>query len=163
MARAPRGWPPGRRLERARIRPIDLQQRRTRYQLVTLACTSASFIPDVAHHADEWDTGAALVARGFGVALIPRLVELAARHDTRRVPVGAPPVPIRRVVATVRAGSREQPAIAAGLQALRQACDSLSTTLGHVGIARSACPRGPRRTMPHVAATRGACDRSLEG
>jgi DNA-binding transcriptional LysR family regulator len=103
---------------------------RAYHQLVVLACTSAGFAPDVAHHADEWDTGAALVARGFGVALIPRLVELAARHDTRRVPVGAPPVPIRRVVAAVRAGSRGQPTIAAGLEALRGVCASLSTTLG---------------------------------
>lgn len=102
---------------------------RAYHQLVLLACTSAGFAPDVAHHADEWDTGAALVARGFGVALVPRLAELPTRHDTRRVPVGAPPVPIRRVVAAVRAGSGEQPTIATGLAALRQVCASLSSTL----------------------------------
>ena len=103
---------------------------RAYHQLVTLACTSAGFAPDVAHYADEWDTGAALVARGFGVALVPRLAELPTRHDTRRVPVGAPPVPIRRVIAAVRAGSREQPTIAAGLEALRQVRASLSPELG---------------------------------
>ncbi|GLY71097.1 LysR family transcriptional regulator [Amycolatopsis taiwanensis] len=102
---------------------------RAYHQLVTLACTSAGFVPNIAHYADEWDTGAALVARGFGVALVPRLAELPARHDTRRVPVGAPPVPIRRVIAAIRAGSREQPAIAAGLAVLRQVCADLSTTL----------------------------------
>jgi DNA-binding transcriptional LysR family regulator len=102
---------------------------RAYHQLVMLACTSAGFAPDIAHYADEWDTGAALVARGFGVALVPRLAELPTRHDTRRVPVGAPPVPIRRVIAAVRAGSAEQPTIAAGLEALRQVCASLSTTL----------------------------------
>ncbi|MEQ3551323.1 LysR substrate-binding domain-containing protein [Pseudonocardia nematodicida] len=102
---------------------------RAYHQLVVLACTSAGFAPQVAHYADEWDTGAALVARGFGVALVPRLAELPARHDTRRVPVGAPPVPIRRVIAAVRAGSREQPAIAAGLAAVREVCAALSTTL----------------------------------
>lgn len=105
---------------------------RAYHQLVTLACTSAGFAPDVAHYADEWDTGAALVARGFGVALVPRLADLPTRHDTRRVPVGAPPVPIRRVVAAVRAGSAEQPAIAAGLTALRQVRAALSPILGTV-------------------------------
>lgn len=108
---------------------ICSQPGRAYHQLVMLACTSAGFAPDVAHYADEWDTGAALVARGFGVALVPRLAELPTRHDTRRVPVGAPPVPIRRVIAAVRAGSEEQPTIAAGLEALRQVCASLSTTL----------------------------------
>jgi DNA-binding transcriptional LysR family regulator len=83
----------------------------------------------VAHYADEWDTGAALVARGFGVALVPRLAELPTRHDTRRVPVGAPPVPIRRVIAAVRAGSRGQPVIAAGLATLRQVCAGLAVML----------------------------------
>ncbi|OZM71187.1 LysR family transcriptional regulator [Amycolatopsis antarctica] len=103
------------------------------HQLVMLACTSAGFAPDVAHYADEWDTGAALVSRGFGVALVPRLAELPHRHDTRRIAVGVPPVPIRRVIAAVRAGSQEQPTIAAGLDALRQACASLSMTLAGPG------------------------------
>jgi DNA-binding transcriptional LysR family regulator len=102
---------------------------RAYHRLVLLACTSAGFAPDVAHYADEWDTGAALVARGFGVALVPRLAELPTRHDTRRIPIGTPPVPIRRVVAAVRAGSTGQPTIAAGLAALREVCAALSPTL----------------------------------
>lgn len=106
---------------------------RAYHQLVTLACTSAGFAPDIAHYADEWDTGAALVARGFGVALVPRLAELPTRHDTRRVPVGAPPVPIRRVVAAVRAGSEEHPTVAAGLDALDHVRTALSTTLSVPG------------------------------
>lgn len=99
---------------------------RAYHQLVTLACAGAGFAPEIAHHADEWDTGAALVARGFGVALVPRLAELPTRHDTRRIVVGTPPVPIRRVVVAVRAGSQDQPAIAAGLDALRHVGASLS-------------------------------------
>jgi DNA-binding transcriptional LysR family regulator len=102
---------------------------RAYHQLVTLACTAAGFAPDIAHYADEWDTGAALVALGFGVALVPRLAELPARHDARRVPIGAPPVPIRRVIAAVRAGSREQATISAGLAALHQVCAALSPSL----------------------------------
>ncbi|WP_214401463.1 LysR family transcriptional regulator [Pseudonocardia lacus] len=92
------------------------------HQLVTMACTSAGFQPAVAHHADEWDTGAALVARGFGVALVPRLAELPGRHDTRRIPVAGPPLPTRHVLTAVRAGSADRPAIAAGLAALRHVC-----------------------------------------
>lgn len=92
---------------------------RAYHQLVTLACMSAGFHPAVAHYADEWDTGAALVARGFGVALVPRLADLPAHHDTRRIPVSGAPVPTRQVLTAIRAGSGGQPAIAAGLTALR--------------------------------------------
>ena len=93
---------------------------RAYHQLVTLACTGAGFDPAVAHFVDEWDTGAALVARGFGVALVPRLADLPAHHDTRRIPVSGVPVPTRHVVTAVRAGAAGQPAIAAGLAALRE-------------------------------------------
>ncbi|MHC1559614.1 LysR family transcriptional regulator [Actinomycetospora sp. C-140] len=93
---------------------------RAYHQLVTLACTTAGFAPDIAHYADEWDTGAALVARGFGVALVPRLADLPAHHDTRRLRITTDPVPTRRVIAAVRAGSGLQPTIAAGLDALRR-------------------------------------------
>lgn len=92
---------------------------RAYHQLVTLACASAGFAPDIAHYADEWDTGAALVARGFGVALVPRLAGLPDHHDTRRIPISTAPVPTRRIIAAVRAGSQNQPTIAAGLAALR--------------------------------------------
>ncbi len=97
---------------------------RAYHQLVMLACTGAGFDPAVAHHADEWDTGAALVARGFGVALVPRLADLPAHHDTRRIPVAGEPVPTRHVLTAVRAGSSDQPTVAAGLAALRQVVDT---------------------------------------
>jgi DNA-binding transcriptional LysR family regulator len=95
---------------------------RAYHQLVTLACTSAGFDPPVAHYADEWDTGAALVAAGFGVALVPRLAALPGHHDTRRIPVAGPSGPTRHILAAIRAGSAEQPVIAAGLDSLRQVC-----------------------------------------
>lgn len=100
------------------------------HQLVTLACSGAGFAPDVAHHADEWDTGAALVALGFGVALVPRLADLPARHDTRRLRIAAPPV--RRAVAAVRAGAQDQPLLSAGLDALRSVADALAPRSGTV-------------------------------
>ncbi|MET0191716.1 MAG: LysR family transcriptional regulator [Pseudonocardia sediminis] len=99
---------------------------RAYFQLVALACASAGFAPDVAHYADEWDTGAALVARGFGVALVPRLAELPYRHDTRRIPITTAPVPTRRVITAVRAGSGTQPTVAAGLAAVRARAAALS-------------------------------------
>jgi DNA-binding transcriptional LysR family regulator len=99
---------------------------RAYHQLVILACTTAGFAPDIAHHADEWDTGAALVAAGFGVALVPRLAALPVHHDTRRVPITTDPVPTRSVLAAIRAGSQDQPRIAAGLEALRHITATLT-------------------------------------
>lgn len=90
------------------------------HQLVLLACASAGFVPDIGHYADEWDTGAALVAHGFGVALVPRLAHLPSDYPTVRVPVSEQPFPTRHILAGVRAGSARQPAIAAGLYALRE-------------------------------------------
>ncbi|MBC3190383.1 LysR family transcriptional regulator [Pseudonocardia sp. C8] len=105
---------------------------RAYHQLVTVACAGAGFAPDIAHYADEWDTGAALVSYGFGVALVPRLADLPTRHDTRRLPIRTPPVPIRRVIAAVRSGSQDQPAVAAGLDALREVCEALADRLDAV-------------------------------
>jgi DNA-binding transcriptional LysR family regulator len=92
----------------------------TYHQLVLLACASAGFAPNTAHYASEWDSGAALVARGFGVALVPRLAHLPDAHRIVRLPISEHPMPSRHVMAAVRAGSREQPAIAAGLDALQR-------------------------------------------
>lgn len=94
------------------------------HQLVLLACTTAGFVPDIAHYADEWDTGAALVARGLGVALVPRLADLPGRHHTTRTPLFGDPTPTRRILTAVRAGSSGHPTIAAGLRALHQVADS---------------------------------------
>ncbi len=101
---------------------------RAYHQLVMLACASAGFAPDIAHYADEWDTGAALVARGLGVALVPRLADLPAHHDTRRIPISTAPVPTRRVITAVRAGAQDQPTIAAGLAALRHVIATIRPT-----------------------------------
>lgn len=90
------------------------------HQLVLLACASAGFVPQIAHYADEWDTGAALVARGLGVALVPRLAHLPEAHQVVRLPLSERPAPTRHLLAVVRAGSSEQPAIAAGLATLQE-------------------------------------------
>lgn len=92
----------------------------TYHQLVLLACASAGFAPNVAHYASEWDTGAALIAHGFGVALVPRLAHLPEAYRIVRLPLSKHPVPTRHVLAAIRAGAREQPIIAAGLDALQR-------------------------------------------
>lgn len=98
------------------------------HQLVLLACASAGFVPDIAHYADEWDTGAALVARGLGVALVPRLAHIPEVHPVVRLPLSEDSAPMRHIVAAVRGGSGDQPAIAAGLSALRQIAAADATT-----------------------------------
>ncbi|WP_344533854.1 LysR family transcriptional regulator [Streptomyces albiaxialis] len=83
----------------------------TYHQLVLAACMSAGFTPHVAHHADEWDTGTALVAHGFGVILVPRLARLREDSPVVRVPLHGEPAPARRIVAVTRLGAREIPAL----------------------------------------------------
>lgn len=89
------------------------------HDLVLLACASAGFSPTVAHYANEWDTGAALVAQGFGVALLPRLAHIPVHHQTVRLPLHGEPAPTRHIITATRAGSSYQPTISAGLNALR--------------------------------------------
>lgn len=87
-------------------------------QLVQTACAVAGFTPAVAHQAAEWDTGAALVSAGLGVALIPRLARLPAGYAVARVPLRGDPTPARHILTCVRRGSRLQPGIATALEAL---------------------------------------------
>jgi DNA-binding transcriptional LysR family regulator len=86
--------------------------------LVLTACAAAGFTPEVAHQSAEWDTGAALVGAGLGVALIPRLARLPADYRIVRVPLRGDPTPARHILTGVRRGSRRQPAIATALGAL---------------------------------------------
>ncbi|HET8599980.1 MAG TPA: LysR family transcriptional regulator [Segeticoccus sp.] len=90
------------------------------HQLVLTACAAAGFTPAVAHQAAEWDTGAALVAAGLGVALVPRLARLPAGYDIARVPLRGDPTPSRHILTSVRRGSDAQPAIATALSALEE-------------------------------------------
>lgn len=88
------------------------------HQLVITACTAAGFTPAVAHEATEWDTGAALVAAGLGVALIPRLARIPSGYPIARVPLRGEPTPARHILTGVRRGSRGHPVIATALDAL---------------------------------------------
>ncbi|SDT11305.1 LysR family transcriptional regulator [Microlunatus soli] len=88
------------------------------HQLVVTACAAAGFAPSVAHESAEWDSGAALVGAGLGVALVPRLARIPADERTVRVPLRGDPIPARHILTAVRRGSRQQTGIATALAAL---------------------------------------------
>jgi DNA-binding transcriptional LysR family regulator len=90
------------------------------YPLLLTACAAAGFTPNIAHSAKEWFAVSALVAEGFGVCLLPRMVPIPSRYPVMRVPLRGSPLPSRRIVACVRRGSAQQPAIAAGVRALEE-------------------------------------------
>jgi DNA-binding transcriptional LysR family regulator len=94
---------------------------RPHHQLVQTACASAGFSPSLAHEAAEWDTGAALVGAGLGVALIPRLARLPDGYRIARVPLRGDPTPARHILTGVRRGSTRQPTIRTALAALEEA------------------------------------------
>ncbi len=86
--------------------------------LVSTACAAAGFTPMQAHQVVEWDTGAALVAAGFGVSMVPRLARIPGEEGLVRVPLRGDPHPVRHVRTLVRAGTSGQPEIAHALTAL---------------------------------------------
>ncbi|NUR06031.1 MAG: LysR family transcriptional regulator [Nocardioidaceae bacterium] len=90
------------------------------HQLLQTACASAGFTPVVAHHATEWDTGAALVGAGLGVALVPRLAHMPMGYPVVRVPLTGDPMPSRHILTGIRRGSRNHPMIAAALGCLHE-------------------------------------------
>lgn len=87
-------------------------------QLVLSSCVAAGFTPEIAHESVEWETGAALVHAGFGVALVPRLAHLPSGYAVQRVPLHGDPRPARHIRAAVRAGARSQPRIVTALDAM---------------------------------------------
>lgn len=95
------------------------------HQLVLSACMAAGFRPDIAHYADEWDTGTALVAHGFGIILVPRLARLAESWPVTRVPLRGEPSPVRRIVSATRLGSREHPVATSALNTITETAGRL--------------------------------------
>ncbi|RZQ60503.1 LysR family transcriptional regulator [Amycolatopsis suaedae] len=91
------------------------------HDLLVAACAAAGFTPRVAHEVKEWYAVSRLVAEGLGVCLLPRLVPVPADHAVVRVPLRGDPAPRRAIVAAVRRGSADHPAVAAVLTALREA------------------------------------------
>lgn len=100
----------------------------TYHHLVRTACLTAGFTPNIAHYADEWDTGTALVAHGFGIILVPRLARLHEDWPVVRIPLHGEPAPARRVLAATRRGGAEHPVTAAALHAINQTAGTLLPT-----------------------------------
>lgn len=96
------------------------------YRLALAACQAAGFRPTIAHYADEWDIGTALVAHGFGISLLPRLAPIR-RDDVVRLRLSGPTAPVRRIVAVTRTGSAEQKMIAYALASITTAAEALSS------------------------------------
>ena len=90
------------------------------YELLTVSCAEAGFAPRVGHRSCEFPAMSALVANGFGVALVPRLAHIPPQHPVVRVPLEGEPVPSRRVNACTRRGSEHQRFVALGLSVLRR-------------------------------------------
>lgn len=63
----------------------------------------------------------ALVARGFGIGLVPPPAPLPPDDDVVRVPLRGAAAPSRRIIAIVRRGGESQPPVARGLDALHAA------------------------------------------
>ncbi|TCP45824.1 LysR family transcriptional regulator [Tamaricihabitans halophyticus] len=77
------------------------------------ACTTAGFRPRIGHYATDWQTVLHLVTAGYGVYLLPRLVEIPAQARLRRLPVTGKPRLVRRILVASRKGSRHHAHLAA--------------------------------------------------
>ena len=84
------------------------------------ACGKAGFVPDVPFHANDFGVLAAYVAAGLGVAMVPQLALGAFGEDVVVRPV-AHVVVTRRIYVSARRGGLERPALAALVEALRDA------------------------------------------
>ncbi|GGP48098.1 LysR family transcriptional regulator [Saccharothrix coeruleofusca] len=81
--------------------------------------------PDLAYRVLEYQTQLALLARGVGVALLPRLGRGALPPGVRAVPFL--PTPTRRVFAVWRTQAARRPAVSATVAALRSCWDERET------------------------------------
>ncbi|MUL43845.1 LysR family transcriptional regulator [Streptomonospora sp. PA3] len=88
--------------------------------MVHVACSAAGFTPRIAHRATDWVGATALVAHGLGVALVPRLLPVAADYPVVRVRLHGTPQPSRSILTAVRSGSADHPVVALGLAALAE-------------------------------------------
>ncbi|MDC0765630.1 LysR family transcriptional regulator [Streptomyces sp. HD] len=81
------------------------------------ACEAAGFSPRQGHSAAGWTAILAMVEAGMGVALVPRMAAVG-RSGVAMREVGEPR-PVRHVVAAVRRGGEDSPAVGRVLDALR--------------------------------------------
>jgi DNA-binding transcriptional LysR family regulator len=99
------------------------------HSLVLAACAAAGFTPKITHHVKDGVAISALVSRGLGLAIVPRLAPLPAHHGVVRIPLPGKPPPTRQLLTCTRRGSQDHPAIARGLAALRDVSRDLPPSL----------------------------------
>ncbi|PRX99071.1 LysR substrate-binding domain-containing protein [Allonocardiopsis opalescens] len=109
---------------------IAAPDRLDHHQLILAACATAGFTPRIEHRVQEWNAISMLVTHGLGVCLMPRLAPVPADRSVVRIPLRGEPAPSRRFLACVRRGSERQPAVAAGLAALRQVAEERAARSG---------------------------------
>ncbi len=98
----------------------------TYHQLVMASCAGAGFTPKIAHHADEWETGIALVSAGFGVCVVSRLSRWPDLHPVARIPLSGEHAPSRRIAAVTRAGAQRRRPVAHALAELSRLAEPLT-------------------------------------
>ncbi|MBD0418346.1 LysR family transcriptional regulator [Streptomyces sp. TRM S81-3] len=92
------------------------------------ACEAAGFRPHQGHAAAGWTAILAMVEAGMGVALVPRMA--AVRREGVVMRELAADRPVRHVVAAVRTGAAEAPAVARVLTTLRTTADTALASPG---------------------------------
>ncbi|MEU9951935.1 LysR family transcriptional regulator [Streptomyces sp. NPDC047939] len=96
-------------------------------EITTAACEAAGFVPEQAHSASGWTAILAMVEAGMGIALIPRMASAERQsRDGVALRVLEADLPRRHVVAAVRQGAAQGPAVARVLAALREAAQPFS-------------------------------------
>ncbi|MFF3345172.1 LysR family transcriptional regulator [Streptomyces sp. NPDC002779] len=89
------------------------------------ACEAAGFTPHRGHAATGWTAILAMVEAGMGVALVPRMA--AVPRDGVAMRELATERPVRHVVAAVRRGAEDAPAVGRVLDALREVAAGLGS------------------------------------
>jgi DNA-binding transcriptional LysR family regulator len=87
------------------------------HEVVVHACHAAGHEPEIVGFSNDFAVVAALVAQGVGLALIPEIAHDQAPPEVTLRPLDPPLT--RQVLAIVRAGAEERPAVAAFLDELR--------------------------------------------
>lgn len=87
------------------------------HEVVVHACHAAGHEPRIVGFSNDFAVVAALVAEGVGIAMIPAIAHDQAPPEVRLRPLD-PPLS-RQVLAVVRSGAEQRPAVAAFLEALQ--------------------------------------------
>ncbi len=88
------------------------------YKELYAATRSAGYAPRSSHYAQDLAATSALVAAGLGISAVPRITQNITHPQVRRIPLAGQHRPHRRIMLTLRSGSRNNPRIDAAIAAL---------------------------------------------